>query len=141
MLLGFLIRVVELGERSVEAGISEPVDQVCTFIHNNIHEELKLEVIATKWHLSLSHFKYKFKKETGITPADFILREKIAAAKKMLMEERPVHDVAYTLAFSSPSYFSTVFKRYTGLTPSGFKEKDHVKYPDSREITNFEEQV
>ncbi|MEN8202820.1 MAG: AraC family transcriptional regulator [Bacteroidota bacterium] len=120
LLLGFLLHVVELGEQSADSMVSESIEQICRYIHNNIHEELRLADIAAKWHLSLSHFKHKFKQETGFTPGDYILREKIVAAKEILLEGRPVHDVAYGLAFSSPSYFSTVFKRYTGLTPSEF---------------------
>lgn len=123
LLLEFLLQVVELGEQSAENKMSETISETCHFIEHNVQEDLKLEVLASKYHLSLSHFKHRFKKETGIPPADYILREKINAAKKMLLQDQPVHNVAYELAFSSPSYFSTVFKRYTGHTPSSFKER------------------
>ncbi|MEN8227392.1 MAG: AraC family transcriptional regulator [Bacteroidota bacterium] len=132
LLLGFLIHVVEFGEQSTESRVSETIDQICLFIHNNIHDELKLEIIAAKWHLSLSHFKYRFKQEIGIPPADYILRQKINAAKEMLLADHPVQEVAYGLAFSSPSYFSTVFKRYTGKSPTQyFMEKSDPQHQDA----------
>ena len=123
-LLGFMLDVVELGEKSSTIISNQTIGNITRHIQENIHEDLKVEDLASLGHLSLSHFKYKFKKETGITPGDYIQRQKISAARKRLKEGHPVTDVAYELAFSSPSYFSTVFKRYTGLTPSEFKEKE-----------------
>ncbi|MEN8156630.1 MAG: AraC family transcriptional regulator [Bacteroidota bacterium] len=124
LLLSFLLHVVELGEKSIVKNISETIGKIKNYIQENVHEDLKMEVLASLGHLSVSHFKYRFKNETGITPGDYILRQKIEAAKNLLKDNQPVKDVAYELAFSSPSYFSTVFKRYTGLAPSDFKEKD-----------------
>ena len=130
LLLGFLIHVVELGERATENQVSETISQVCRFIQQNIHDELSLESLASQWNLSLSHFKYRFKKETGIPPADYIVRQKIAMAKELLAGGCKVHDVAYRLAFSSPSYFATVFKRYSGKTPTRYtREKLNISHP------------
>ena len=120
LLLGFILKVVDLGEVSVENSVSATIDQICRFIHDNIHDDLKLETIAAHGNLSLSHFKYRFKRETGIPPAEYILRQKIEAAKEMLLKNHRVTEVAYGLAFCSSSYFATVFKSYTGITPTQF---------------------
>lgn len=120
LLLEFLIKVIYLGKRSTGNSMSESIRQVCSYIDQNIYEELELGEIACKWHISLSHFKYRFKIETGIPPADYILRKKIEAAKVLLRSGNRVNDTAYRLSFSSPSYFSTVFRRYTGKSPLQF---------------------
>lgn len=120
LLLGFILKVVDLGEDSVEKRVSTTIDQICRYIHDNIHDDLKLETIAAHGNLSLSHFKYRFKLETGIPPAEYILRQKIEAAKEMLLKNHRVTEVAYGLAFCSSSYFATVFKSYTGITPTQF---------------------
>jgi AraC-like DNA-binding protein len=71
--------------------------------------------------LSLSRFKTKFKAQIGIAPHEFILRCKVEAAKKFLLEEnRNVTNTAMELGFSSSQYFATVFKRFTQQTPLEF---------------------
>lgn len=117
LLLEFLLEVIRRGQKSTGNSMSELIGQVCMYIDKNIYEELILEEIAGKWHISLSHFKYRFKLETGIPPADYILRKKIEVAKELLQSGNRVNNTAYLLSFSSPSYFSTVFRRYTGKSP------------------------
>jgi AraC-like DNA-binding protein len=74
--------------------------------------------------LSLSRFKTKFKAQMGIAPHEFILRCKVEAAKKFLLNEnRNVTDTAMEFGFSSSQYFATVFKRFTQQTPIEFCTK------------------
>ena len=68
--------------------------------------------------LSVSHFKARFRRETGLPPREFILREKIRLAREALGKGHgTVTDIAFELGFSSSQYFATVFKRYTGQSP------------------------
>jgi AraC-like DNA-binding protein len=77
--------------------------------------------LAEEAGLSLSRFKTKFKAHMGIAPHEFILRCKVEAAKKFLLDEnRNVTDTAMDLGFSSSQYFATVFKRFTQQTPGEF---------------------
>ena len=74
--------------------------------------------LAEEAGLSLSRLKSKFKAQIGIAPHEFILRCKVEAAKKVLLDEnRSVTDTAMELRFSSSQYFATVFKRFTQQTP------------------------
>ncbi|WP_341215992.1 AraC family transcriptional regulator [uncultured Wocania sp.] len=119
LLLHFLLSVLDFGSKSTNKAISKDIEEICHFINNNLNESLSLDALATLSNLSLSHFKYKFKKEMGYSPTDYILRQKIDKAKEMLnVKTNTIQDVAYGLAFSSSSYFATVFKRYTGKTPT-----------------------
>ena len=80
--------------------------------------------LAEEAGLSLSRFKTKFKAQLGIAPHEFILRCKVEAAKKFLLDEnRNVTDTAMELGFSSSQYFATVFKRFTQKTPVEFCTK------------------
>lgn len=120
LLLGFILNVIAFGEKSSNIVVSEDILRVCNIIDENLHEKLNLETLASTINLSLSHFKFRFKKELGIPPADYILRQKIEIAKSMLKDSKSIQDVAYGLAFDNSSYFATAFKRYTGHTPSQF---------------------
>ena len=69
--------------------------------------------------LSESRFKTRFKREMGVPPEEFWLRQKIERAT-VLLKTRNVTEVAHELGFSSSQYFATVFKRYTRVSPSRF---------------------
>lgn len=55
----------------------------------------------------------------GLTPADYIRRERIRRAAELLTQTRlPVTDIAILSGFSEPGTFTRAFKRLTGQTPS-----------------------
>lgn len=86
------------------------------------NKNLTIQQLATQVGLSESRYKSRFKQETGYPPADFMLREKIERAKKLLAKDRlSITDIALDLNFNSSQYFATVFKRYVGQTPSTFR--------------------
>lgn len=117
-LTGFLLRILELAERPQSWEISPAIRTVMDAIRESPGDDFSLSALAAKAGLSVSHFKARFRKETGLPPREFILREKIALARKHLESGgQSITDTAYALGFSSSQYFSTVFKRYTGMTP------------------------
>ena len=65
-------------------------------------------------------FSYKFKRQLGTSPRNFINQQKIEQAKILLLEKMSITDVAMYLGFTSSSYFSTVFKKFTLYTPSEY---------------------
>jgi AraC-like DNA-binding protein len=93
--------------------------------HPAKNEEIWLSVgqVAETVKLSESHFKILFREEVGLPPAEYMLRQKVDAAKKALSQPGcNITELAYRLGFSSSQYFATVFKRYTSQTPSRFME-------------------
>jgi len=65
-----------------------------------------------------------FHKSFGISPKEYILRNKIVLAKEMLHKGMDISTIAYDLGFSSSQNFSTTFKKYTCITPSSYKKSD-----------------
>lgn len=100
-----------------------PMAYAIQFIRDNIQENIDLEVVAQKAYMSKSSFFRHFKSETGFTPNDFILKEKISRAKQLLQNfNQSVTDVAFTLSFTSVSHFIQLFKKITGQTPNKFRQ-------------------
>lgn len=92
------------------------------YIFNHLYEELSLDKLAKVAGLNGSYLSQLFKKETGIAVSDYIQRERIEEAKR-LMEYSGVtlSDIATRLHFNDQSYFTKVFKKYTGTTPRQFR--------------------
>jgi AraC-like DNA-binding protein len=78
--------------------------------------------LAAMAYLSLPRFKQKFKQVTGVPPAEYIIREKIALAESLLAEnQKSITDIAMDLGFCSSQHFSVVFKKYTGESPQAYR--------------------
>lgn len=101
---------------------SPPIATIVEQIRSYPERDYVLISLAEEAGLSLSRFKSKFKAQMGLAPHEFILRCKVDAAKKSLLDGRQnVTATAMELGFSSSQYFATVFKRFTHQTPIEFR--------------------
>lgn len=92
------------------------------YIQTHIGEELTVDRCARVVNLSGGYFANLFKKETGKTFSQYVTQERIERAKKLLIQNVPVQDIAAELGYEHRRYFSEVFKKHTGMTPSEFKD-------------------
>lgn len=97
---------------------SAGIQRVVQFIADHICTHLSLEELAALAGLSLSGFKQKFRKETGISPREYINLAKIEKAKEYLAAGKTVTETAFALDFSSSSYFSVLFRQLENIPPS-----------------------
>ncbi|QQE79803.1 bifunctional transcriptional activator/DNA repair enzyme AdaA [Alicyclobacillus sp. SO9] len=100
------------------------VEATKTVITRRLEERLTLEVVAAELAISPYHLHRVFRRSTGITPADYLLRKRIETAKEALRTEpkRSITDIALAVGFRTASHFSTVFHRETGQKPSDFRQ-------------------
>lgn len=106
--------VVELVRAEIVKGVSD-----CSF---SIRDCLK------KLPLNYDYIRKLFKKETGATPAEYLLKERMTLAQQLLssgisnrFSPYTVSQVAEACGYSEPLYFSRVFKNYFGVAPSEYK--------------------
>lgn len=100
------------------------LQRVEEYIRQNPQEDLELKTLAQRANLSASYFHKLFTKHFGITPAEYVLACRIAAAKTMLVEgELLMEEIAVRSGFSSRSYFSACFKQCTGKTPQEYRKE------------------
>ena len=101
---------------------SKPVVDAMNFIHYHLHEKLPAQRVAEEVGLSPNYLSQLFKKELGLTVADYVLELRMEAAKNMLrFSSFPYDEIASILAFSSQSHFIQVFKKATGITPKAYR--------------------
>lgn len=93
------------------------------YIRSHLSEDLSLESLASRANLSPVYFHKLFSAHLGMTPAAFVLKSRIAAAKAMLKTgELSIADIATRCGFSSQSYFNYKFKEVTGETPLQYRK-------------------
>jgi AraC family transcriptional regulator len=83
---------------------------------------IALDVLAQEVGMSRYHFSRVFKESMGLSPINYIVRQRIERAKKLLTEtELPIADIALQAGFSGQSHFTTFFRKLVGVTPRSFR--------------------
>jgi transcriptional regulator GlxA family with amidase domain len=102
----------------------EPIKKAQEFIESNITEKISIEELAEKFAIGIRHFERRFKKATNNTPAEYIQRVKIEAAKKHFENtNKNVNEVMYDVGYTDTKAFRTVFKKITGLAPMEYRNR------------------
>ena len=102
---------------------SLPVRLACEYIEKNYQENINLNKISNYVSLSKNYFCNIFKKETGITIWDYLIKIRMEEAKRMLLDTGlKTYEVSERVGYDDPSYFGRLFKKYTGFTPIEFRD-------------------
>jgi AraC family transcriptional regulator len=92
--------------------------QVTSFVSENYATEIKLDELAQVAGMSSFHFAREFKRTTGTTPHQYLIRFRVERAKALLSQnELPLTEVGLRAGFSHQSHFTRLFRRITGTTP------------------------
>ena len=98
------------------------VTQIKELAQKRYMENITLGDIANEVYMSPNYICSVFKKETGETINEYLMKVKMEAARDMLKNTRmKILEIAEKLGYENPHYFSYSFKRYTGQTPQQFR--------------------
>ena len=97
--------------------------RVSAFVEQNIgNADVNIQDMADAAAVSRSGLNRKMKSLLGITPADFLRRNRIRRACRLLVEtNRSVTDIALSCGFADQNYFSKAFRAQTGTSPSAYR--------------------
>jgi AraC family transcriptional regulator len=106
------------------------------FVDAKIEDELTLCEMAQAVELSTAYFSRMFRKSTGETPHQFLLRQRLERAKMMLRSaDGRVMDVAVACGFKSQQHFAQAFRRVCGVCPTEYRQEfldDEMTYARER---------
>ncbi|QGQ44899.1 helix-turn-helix domain-containing protein [Metabacillus sediminilitoris] len=101
---------------------SKPINRCLNFIYTHLYEDLTLTSLANLVDLHPNYLSSLFKKEVGISIAEYIQRTKVDEAKSLLtFTNYSLLKITTILNFHDQSYFTKVFRKYTGVTPKKYK--------------------
>lgn len=125
--------IVRLSQTQVRHGLLGQTSQhistnrlayVVAYIRENLTRALSVEELSDKACLSKSHFFRLFKSELGVSPAQFILTERIKLAKAVLSNPaKTITDACYESGFNSLTHFSNAFRSVEHICPRQFKRQ------------------
>jgi AraC family transcriptional regulator len=88
-----------------------------------IEDDLSLDEMAESVGLSTAHFARMFRKSTGETPHQFVLRQRLDRAKAMLRAtDARVMDVAVACGFKTQQHFAQVFRGICRVSPTEYRQ-------------------
>ena len=96
--------------------------RVKEFVDARMEDDLNLDDMARSVDLSTAHFARMFRKSTGETPHQFVLRQKIERAKVLLRAPNArILDIAITCGFKTQQHFAQVFRDVCGISPKEYR--------------------
>lgn len=103
---------------SQQRGTASAVALAKEYMENHFTQPLQINEVAQKAGCSRAHLFLIFKRETGMSPNDWLQRRRVKRAAELLRTtKRKLEDIATATGFSSAQYCCQVFRKYTGKTP------------------------
>ena len=97
--------------------------RVKQLVDAKLGDDLSLDEMAQSVGLSTAHFARMFRKSTGETPHQFVLRQRLERAKAMLRApDARVLDVAVACGFKTQQHFAQVFRDFWGVSPTEYRQ-------------------
>jgi AraC family transcriptional regulator len=105
--------------RSYSEGLSKrKLHQAIAYMHDRLSENISLAKIAQEIDMSQYHFCRLFKQSTGLSPHQYLIRQRVERAIKLLHQNKlSISEVALAVGFCDQSRLNRYLKRLTGLTP------------------------
>jgi AraC family transcriptional regulator len=91
-------------------------------VRAHLEEGINVESLADLVDMSQFHFFRVFKQATGMSPIQFVTRERVSRAQQLIREtSHSLIEIGLEVGYTSPSHFARVFRRVTGTTPTEFR--------------------
>lgn len=104
---------------SLPRGLSKPqLRRVKEYVEDHLDQDLSLSRLAGVAAVSASHLKTLFKRSTGLTVHEYVIRRRVERAKALLLRGGvPVGQVALEAGFAHQSHLARWMRRVLGVTP------------------------
>ncbi|MDD3766075.1 MAG: AraC family transcriptional regulator [Eubacteriales bacterium] len=100
----------------------EYVSNAINFIKSNYMKDISIGLITKEIGLDRSYFYEIFKKQTGISPKQFLIDYRIEAACKLLRQTNyKISDIARSVGYEDEFMFSRMFSKRKGISPLKYR--------------------
>jgi transcriptional regulator GlxA family with amidase domain len=108
--------------RAVPDCDAESLGPLLLWITGNLTEDLGVEALARRSHLSPRTFARRFRDETGTTPHAWVTRQRLQAAEELLEQtDHPVDWIASEVGFGNAATLRHHFSRARGVSPQHYR--------------------
>jgi two-component system response regulator YesN len=99
------------------------IEKAIEFIKQNFTRDITVHDIAEEVYLHPNYLSRLFKKVTGQSISDFMIKLRIEKAKYLLKQDAStkVYEVAHQIGYESVPHFQTIFKKMVGTSPREYQ--------------------
>jgi AraC family transcriptional regulator len=98
--------------------------RACEKLESDLAGKISLEQVAAEFDLSVSHFSRAFRISTGLPPHQWLLRQRVKAAKQLMtVRDLPLSEIAISAGFANQSHFTRVFSSVVGVSPGSWRRE------------------
>ncbi len=124
----FLIQSMTTDSRNKESlclpESSEDISNIILYLYTNYDKKVTIEELTDIFHINRTTLSKKFRKSTGISIIEYLVKYRIKMASVMLRETMlPISEIVNRVGFNDSVHFLRMFKKHMGYTPSGYREK------------------
>ncbi|MBB4864839.1 transcriptional regulator GlxA family with amidase domain [Pseudomonas nitritireducens] len=103
---------------------TSPVARIQRYVQEHLDQPLGVPQLAAEVAMSPRSFARTFVREAGVTPAEFVQRARIDAARGLLEgSDLALKVIAWRCGFGSPARLRLVFAQRLGVTPTQYREQ------------------
>ncbi len=88
------------------------------YMTHHYTKDIRMHDMARLAGLSVNHFIRTFKRQFGMTPMDYIQKQRMTKAKQLLFSTDKIKIIAEQVGYRDEHYFSRVFKKNEGVAPT-----------------------
>ena len=104
--------------------ISETVERILFYIHNNYREQISLKTMAQELYISENIIRTLLADTLQTSFKDILSAYRLRYAEAMLVvTDMPILDVSLASGFNSERTFTRLFKERNGVTPSAYRSQ------------------
>lgn len=109
--------------RPMPSGDHSPVARLMDWLRENLRADHSLDTMATQVHMSVRTLQRQFKQATGVSPGEWLTRERVSVAKELLESnaELDMEQVAELAGFGSPESLRRHFRLQGLPAPTSFR--------------------
>ena len=122
LILEFLNRLFRSSPSTYPNILPQYISETMQYIETHLCDDLSLNILAERVHVSNSYLSTQFKNHTGLSLRQFILEKKLEQAKKLLHDGSSVTEACFLSGFNDYANFLRTFKNYTGITPGKYSK-------------------
>lgn len=96
------------------------IDGILDYVSEHLTEPISLQDLSARFYISSKYISSVFHKNMGMTLREYIIKQRVENAKKLLSEGKNVSEACGLSGFGDYSNFIRTFTMFTGISPGKY---------------------
>ncbi|WES63460.1 helix-turn-helix domain-containing protein [Microbacter sp. GSS18] len=111
-------------DKPLPVAASQSLAPITDWMLDNLREDLSIDQLAVRAHMSPRTFARRFKADFGTTPAAWLARQRVIHAQRLLERtDMGLDRIAEESGFGSAAVLRQTFARVLGMTPTAYRAR------------------